>query len=230
MANHFPLIINSTTSAIEELAIGDNLDLTGSAIVGANTLTTEGLITTNTGVQFPDGTIQTTAGGGGSSSGNVWVTSNITSFVAGAGLNFAVDYTNPTYPGGVFTLYQVSPIVPLYWKYTNATPNPNVTTSDPHGDITFVINATGSNNGIGVNTTTTPNVNTWIFIPDSITVPYFKYDQPPFYGIVFTPEGQPNPDYNIYPGVATLNGVSYTGYEFFTAITGTPVFIYTASI
>lgn len=226
MANHFPLIINPVTTIIEELGLGDNLDLTGSGIANANTIQ----VTT---LQFADGTTQNTAGGGSNTGGGSFlITSNVTSFTTGAGLNFAVDYADPAYPGGVWTLYQTLPIVPLYWKYTNDT-NPVVTTSDLHGDITFEVNPLGTNNGIGVFTSNSvPSVNTWIFIPDTIQMnypPYFKYDQPPFYGIILTPEGQANPDYNIHPGIATLNGVSYTGYEFFTFDPTQPQFIYTAS-
>lgn len=39
MADRFPLIANPTTKQIEELAPGDNLNLTNSGIVGATTIT-----------------------------------------------------------------------------------------------------------------------------------------------------------------------------------------------
>lgn len=38
MANRFPLIVNSTSSQIQELAVGDNLDLTSSSITNAVSL------------------------------------------------------------------------------------------------------------------------------------------------------------------------------------------------
>lgn len=39
MANRYPLIANPATNKIEELALGDNLNLTGNGIVGATTIT-----------------------------------------------------------------------------------------------------------------------------------------------------------------------------------------------
>ena len=38
MANRFPLIVNATSSQIQELAVGDNLDLTSSSITNAVSL------------------------------------------------------------------------------------------------------------------------------------------------------------------------------------------------
>lgn len=39
MTDRFPLIANPTSKQIEELASGDNLNLQGSGIVGATTIT-----------------------------------------------------------------------------------------------------------------------------------------------------------------------------------------------
>lgn len=39
MANRFPLIVNSSSRQIQELASGDNLDLTSSSIVGVASVT-----------------------------------------------------------------------------------------------------------------------------------------------------------------------------------------------
>ena len=39
MANRFPLIINTSANQIQEIAAGDNLDLTSSSIVGINSVT-----------------------------------------------------------------------------------------------------------------------------------------------------------------------------------------------
>ena len=50
MSDRFPLIINPTTKRIEELAAGDNLDLTNSSIVGASTVTASNFIGDLTGV------------------------------------------------------------------------------------------------------------------------------------------------------------------------------------
>jgi hypothetical protein len=46
------------------------------------------------------------APGGGSGGGQVFVTSNVVSLVAGQPLLVAADFANLTYPGGVFTIYQ----------------------------------------------------------------------------------------------------------------------------
>ena len=45
MANRFPLIANSSANQIQELAITDNLDLTGNSIVGVVSVTTSGGVT-----------------------------------------------------------------------------------------------------------------------------------------------------------------------------------------
>jgi hypothetical protein len=50
MADRFPLIINPTTKRIEELAAGDNLDLTNNSIVGASTITASTFIGNLSGV------------------------------------------------------------------------------------------------------------------------------------------------------------------------------------
>jgi hypothetical protein len=41
MSDRYPLIANSETNRIEELASGDNLNLDNSGIVGASTITAE---------------------------------------------------------------------------------------------------------------------------------------------------------------------------------------------
>lgn len=63
MANRFPLIINAATSTFDELAAGDNLDLTSSGIVNAASIQAVGIIqSTSGGFRFPDGSLQTAAG------------------------------------------------------------------------------------------------------------------------------------------------------------------------
>ena len=63
MANRFPLIVDTTgTSAIKELASGDNLDLTGSGVVGAGTVALTNL--TVGGSQGSDGQVLTSTGSG----------------------------------------------------------------------------------------------------------------------------------------------------------------------
>ena len=52
--NYFPLIANATANTINELPAGDNLDLTGSNLVNAQSISTVGNVyfpTTNTGLQ-----------------------------------------------------------------------------------------------------------------------------------------------------------------------------------
>ena len=48
MANRFPLIANSSSSQIQELANADNLDLTGNSIVGLVNITSTGIATATT--------------------------------------------------------------------------------------------------------------------------------------------------------------------------------------
>jgi len=45
MADRFPLIFNSSSNQIQELAASDNLDLTSSGIVGVTSVTASGIIT-----------------------------------------------------------------------------------------------------------------------------------------------------------------------------------------
>jgi hypothetical protein len=50
MSDRFPLIINPTTKRIEELAAGDNINLTNNSIVGASTITASTFVGNLTGV------------------------------------------------------------------------------------------------------------------------------------------------------------------------------------
>jgi hypothetical protein len=47
MANRFPLIVNTSAAQVQELASGDNLDLTGSSISAVANITASGAITVN---------------------------------------------------------------------------------------------------------------------------------------------------------------------------------------
>lgn len=49
MANRFPLIVNTGAAQIQELASGDNLDLTGSSISAVSSITASGRFTVNSG-------------------------------------------------------------------------------------------------------------------------------------------------------------------------------------
>ena len=63
MANRFPLIVDSSgAAAIKELASGDNLDLTGSGVVGAGAVDLTNL--TVGGAQGSDGQVLTSTGSG----------------------------------------------------------------------------------------------------------------------------------------------------------------------
>jgi hypothetical protein len=48
MANRFPLIVNSGSNAIQELAAGDNLDLTSSGISNVGDISSVGVVTATT--------------------------------------------------------------------------------------------------------------------------------------------------------------------------------------
>ena len=94
MANRFPLIANSSSNQIQEIANADNLDLTGNSIVGVvsitasgsvsvgGTLTYEdvtnvdsvGLITARSGVRVSTGGVTVSAGGVNVTAGGVNVT------------------------------------------------------------------------------------------------------------------------------------------------------------
>ena len=94
MANRFPLIANSSSNQIQEIANADNLDLTGNSIVGVvsitasgsvsvgGTLTYEdvtnvdsvGLITARSGVRVSTGGVTVSAGGANVTAGGVNVT------------------------------------------------------------------------------------------------------------------------------------------------------------
>lgn len=54
MANRFPLVVDSSTSQIKELPSGDNVDLTGSSLVGASNVSASIIITDN--LLFSNGT------------------------------------------------------------------------------------------------------------------------------------------------------------------------------
>ena len=102
------------------------------------------------------------------------VTSNVTSQVPGQPLNFAVDYSNPSYPAGVWTLFQGSAPPPpsnasMYYTTTATSANPNFTTSSPHYTDPWVPGPGAPGNTFGI-TTNSNNPTTqyyWIALPDS---------------------------------------------------------------
>jgi hypothetical protein len=59
MANRFPLIVNSNTNQIQELAAGDNLDLTSSGISSVSNIYSSGIVTATSFVGTLTGTAST---------------------------------------------------------------------------------------------------------------------------------------------------------------------------
>ena len=63
MANRFPLIVDSSTQRIKEIAVGDNIDLTNSGIANADHLQSTGttdIVTTVTTANITTATVSTT--------------------------------------------------------------------------------------------------------------------------------------------------------------------------
>lgn len=71
MTNRFPLILNQNTGHFEEIASGDNLDLTGTGIVNADTISANIVMTDN--LQYANGQPYSTGGG---SAGNAYSTTD----------------------------------------------------------------------------------------------------------------------------------------------------------
>lgn len=66
MANRFPLIVNTSAAQVQELASGDNLDLTGSSISAVTNITASGFLTINSG-----GSATAIVNGGSNAVGNI---------------------------------------------------------------------------------------------------------------------------------------------------------------
>ena len=101
MADRYPLIANPATSQIQELASGDNIDLTGNDIVGVKDITATGTISTTGqisagGISYPtttgnDGQVLTSDGAGGSA----WEDSSVSGLPSGdAGESIVFDGNN----------------------------------------------------------------------------------------------------------------------------------------
>ena len=102
------------------------------------------------------------------------ITSNVVSQTPGLPLNFAVDYTNPSYPAGIWTLFEGNVPPPpgngsMYYTTTATSANPNFTTSSPHYGNTWVPapGAPGNTYGITTNSTFPTTQYYWLAIPDS---------------------------------------------------------------
>ncbi len=90
----------------KDLHIAGNSIYLGNATLQAN----------NTGLKIANGNIEATYfKGDGSMLSNLptfsaCITSNITGFASGGDISIAANYSNPEYPGGVFTIYQLGPV------------------------------------------------------------------------------------------------------------------------
>ena len=91
MADRFPLIANSSSNQIQELAVSDNLNLDGNSIVGVVSITTSGNISVGGTLTYEDVTnvdsvglitartgINVVGGGISVTSGNIEVTGIVT--------------------------------------------------------------------------------------------------------------------------------------------------------
>ena len=138
-----------------------------------------------------------------------------------ANLSIVATYTGTPVGGGApatvgpitSTVTSATTYQPLFHKITASGANPNFTTSDTYITSQFVAGPTQ-----GANTSAVTTEWLWLAIPASATQPIFKFDQPPFVGIVTTGDGT-------YSGV-DIGGVSYnlTGFTNFSQ----SVFIYTS--
>ena len=66
MADRYPLIVNTGAAQIQELASGDNLNLTGSNISAVTNITASGVLTINSG-----GSTTAIVNGGSNAAGNI---------------------------------------------------------------------------------------------------------------------------------------------------------------
>jgi hypothetical protein len=137
----------------------------------------------------------------------------LTSSYTGQGLNGAG--TRTVTPGGSVT--PATSFTPLYWKTTTSSLNPNFTIADNRYNVAYA-----PDQGQGAATTNVTTNWTWIAIPAAgpgPVPPGFWFDQPPFIGIVTTPDQV----YNSQDiGGATYNVYGFTNYSL-------SVFIYTVS-
>ena len=111
MANRFPLIVNSGSNAIQELAAGDNLDLTSSGITGVGDINSVGVITATSlvvgsattinsdGINVPTGIVTALSFSGSGTN----ISGIVTSIVAGSNISISgstgqvtVTNTGPT--------------------------------------------------------------------------------------------------------------------------------------
>ena len=129
MANRFPLIVDSSTQRIKEIAVGDNIDLTKSGIANADHLQSTGTtvgVTTITTTLDVDGAYTSSVSAVGALDIDLSASNYFTKTIAG---NSTFTFSNPPASGtvGSFTLeltYTSGTITwpgSVYWNGTGQT-------------------------------------------------------------------------------------------------------------
>jgi hypothetical protein len=129
MANRFPLIVDSSTQRIKEIAVGDNIDLTKSGIANADHLQSTGTtvgVTTVTTTLDVDGAYTSSVSAVGALDIDLSASNYFTKTIAG---NSTFTFSNPPASGtvGSFTLeltYSSGTITwpgSVYWNGTGQT-------------------------------------------------------------------------------------------------------------
>jgi len=118
MANLFPLILNTTSSTIQELPAGDNLDLSGSNISNVADITSAGNITATyfigNGSSLTDITSSTAVTVTGNAQPNITSVGTLTTLVVSGNLtptNLVLDSFNETVLANVNTGTSITPDV-----------------------------------------------------------------------------------------------------------------------
>jgi hypothetical protein len=127
MANLFPLILNTTSSTIEELPSGDNLNLTGSNISNVANITSAGNISASyylgNGSALTGITASTAVTVTGNAQANITSVGTLTSLTVSGNLvptNLVLDSFNETLPASANTSTSITPDVSLgtIFRYT----------------------------------------------------------------------------------------------------------------
>jgi hypothetical protein len=118
MANLFPLILNTTSSTIQELPSGDNLDLTGSNISNVANITSAGNVTASyfigNGSSLTGITSSTAVTVTGNAQPNITSVGTLTTLVVSGNLtptNLVLDSFNETLPASANTGSSITPDV-----------------------------------------------------------------------------------------------------------------------
>lgn len=127
MANLFPLILNTTSSTIQELPAGDNLDLSGSNISNVANITSAGNISASyylgNGSALTGITASTAVTVTGNAQANITSVGTLTSLTVSGNLvptNLVLDSFNETLPASANTSTSITPDVSLgtIFRYT----------------------------------------------------------------------------------------------------------------